>query len=110
MSKENHALIACLELAVVLARQNPDAGPYRIARAIHDLHQIGRQLHRRYEASCSYAWADTDAYRDRTERLEQRAIAIAKDAQLEIELQGDPRGWPIIVKTNHGDLRIGGGS
>jgi hypothetical protein len=110
MSKENTVLIACLELTVVVARDAPKVGPYRIARAIHDLQQIGRQLHRRYEASCSYQWADTDAYELRTERLQKKAFLIAGEAGFSIEHQTDPRGWPIIVKTSQGDFRIGGGA
>ena len=56
--KINHAFLACLEVAVLAGQQNPEATPYRLAKAIHDLQKIGSQLHRRYEASCSYAYTD----------------------------------------------------
>ena len=109
MSNEDQSLIACLEVAVVIARKQPDLLAFRIARTIHDLQRIGRQLHRRYEASCSYQWADSDAYRRRTEQLELKVAAVAVSGQVSVELQRDPRGWPIIIQVDGVELRIGGG-
>lgn len=106
--KANHALIACLEVAVLLANQNPDATPYRIARAVHDLHKIGQQLHRRYEASCSYPYASTEAYEKRTTRLEDTAYDTAANARIALGFQRDPRGWPLIITINDREYRIGG--
>lgn len=73
------------------------------------LHKIGRQLHKRYKAARSYQWADTDAYRDRTERLERKALSVAAEAQLKVSFQQDPRGWPVIITFEQNDLRLGGG-
>jgi hypothetical protein len=106
--KPNHALIACLEVAVLLANQNPDATPYRIARAVHDLHKIGQQLHRRYEASCSYAHANTEAYEKRTATLEDRATEAAANARITLGFQRDPRGWPLVISVNGREYQIGG--
>lgn len=106
--KPNHALIACLEVAVFLAHQNPDATPYRLARAVHDLHKIGQQLHRRYEASCSYPYASTEAYERRTTRLEDQAHEAASNARISLAFQRDPRGWPLIITINDRDYRLGG--
>jgi hypothetical protein len=109
MSRDNHSLIACLKVAVLSARERPELGPYRIARVVHDLHKIGQRLHRRYEDSCSYQWADTDAYRERTERLELKASTVAAEAKLGVRFQTEPRGWPLIVTLEQGEVRIGGG-
>ncbi len=80
--KPNQALLACLEVAVALAHQNPEATPYRIARAVHDLQKVGQQLHRRYEA--------------------------AANARITLAHQRDPRGWPLIIVVNDREFRIGG--
>jgi hypothetical protein len=108
--KINHALLACLEVAVLAGQMNPEASPYRLARAIHDIHKIGTQLHNRYAAQCSYPYADTDRYRKRTETLQDQAHEIASNARLTIAHQGDPRGWPIIVALGEREYRIGGAS
>ena len=106
--KPNHALIACLEVAVLLAHQNPEATPYRIARAVHDLQKMGQQLHRRYEAACSYPSASTEDYEKRTTRLEDKAHDTAANARIALAYQRDPRGWPLIITINGSEHRIGG--
>ena len=65
---------------------------------MHDLARVGRQLHNRYEASCSYAWACTKRYEARTDRLEAAAQALAAAVNVRSELQRDPRGWPLILQ------------
>ena len=65
---------------------------------MHDLARVGRQLHNRYEASCSYAWACTKRYEARTDRLEAAAQALAAAVNVRSELQRDPRGWPPILQ------------
>jgi hypothetical protein len=106
--KINHAFLACLELAVLAGQQNPDATPYRLAKAIHDLQKTGEQLHRRYVADCSYQYADTDKFRRRTEVLEDQAHETAANARLTLGFQRDPRGWPLIITINNREYRIGG--
>ena len=106
--KPNHALLACLEVAFLFGIQNPEGIPFRVARAIHDLHKIGQQLHRRYENQCNYIWATTDKYERRTTKLEQDAADIAASARITIAHQRDPRGWPIIIYINGKEIRIGG--
>ncbi len=108
MSHIADLILAQLEAAVLLGRDKPDLTAYRIAKAVHDLARFGRQLHRRYEAQCSYAWADTDAYRTRTERLEAKALKIAEAHRIDLELQTDPRGWPLILRIGGAELRLGG--
>lgn len=100
--------IVRLEVAALLGREKPDLSAYRIAKAVHDLARLGRQLHRRYEASCSYAWADTERYQRQTDRLEVRARRCAEEIGLDLEFQRDPRGWPLIVKFGDQEHRLGG--
>lgn len=81
-----------------------------------------KALHARYEADCSYQWADTDKYRKATDNLERKIVnAIEQIASvtfkkghqnfLVVEFQHDPRGWPVTIKTT-GDtaqsINIGG--
>lgn len=106
--KINHALLACLEIAVLAGQQNPDATPYPLARAIHDLQKVGCQLHRRYTAQCSYSYTDNDRYRKRTETLQDQAYEIASSVRLVVAHQPDPRGWPIIINFGSRELRMGG--
>ena len=103
------SLIACLEAAALAARQNPEPSAYRIARSIHDLHKLGRALHRRYEADCSYAYADTPKYRKRTSIIEDHVCDAAAAARLTVGFQRDPRGWPLVlVFSGNAEIRIGG--
>lgn len=106
--KISHALIACLEVAFLAAKHETNPSPYRIAQSIHDVQKIGEQLHRRYEAQCSYPWANTERYQKRTEALEAKADTAAAFGGLTVEFQRDPRGWPIIVKFPNTECRLGG--
>lgn len=108
MSNAATLAIASLEVAVTLGREHPDLTAYRIAAAVHDLARLGRQLHRRYEASCSYEWACTDRYERQTERLEAKVSERAKAVGIAVELQRDPRGWPLILRIAGQEHRLGG--
>lgn len=108
--RTDQALIACLEAAVLAARQNPDTSAYRLARSIHDMHKLGRMLHRRYEADCSYPYADTIKYRKRTTILEDHVCDAAAAARLTVGFQRDPRGWPLILAFGSTEIRVGGGA
>jgi len=71
------------------------------------LGKLASSLHKRYEADCSYQWADTDQYRARTAKLEAQAQAIAKEMAIGLEFQRDPRGYPFIVKLGNYETRLG---
>jgi len=107
MSNAEH-ILACLEAAVALGRAKQNLTAYRMAKAVVDLGKIARQLHRRYEASCSYEWATTHRYQSRTDRLEDRATTIAAQIDVTVEFQRDPRGWPLILRFGDNELRLGG--
>jgi hypothetical protein len=70
---------------------------HEIARHMAQLAKIASQLHKRYEAACSYEWANTEKYERRTENLEGKAREIADKLGVFLEHQRDPRGWPIIL-------------
>jgi hypothetical protein len=92
---------AAFTLTAAIARAHPDLSAARIGAAIYDLQRAAVSLHRRYEAACSYQWANTDAYERRTEKLETFAAKRAQGVVgLTVEHQRDPRGWPIIVKLD----------
>lgn len=95
-----------LSHAVRIAQELPGASPHRIANTLQNLQIIAASLHRRYEAACSYEWANTDKYIRATERLEGKALVTATAIPgLSLEFQHDPRGWPLILKLN--DVELG---
>ena len=60
-------------------------------------------LHKRFEAECSYQWADTDKYRNRTQRLIGKILEKAKIYQMTMEINQDPRGAPLKITTCKGE-------
>jgi hypothetical protein len=60
----------------------------------------GASLRRRYEAQCSYPWANTDAYLARTERQENAARDLAERLGLCVDFQHDPRGPALHVAAD----------
>ena len=84
-----------------IAAECPELSPHRVATTVMDLQRMAASLHKRYEAACSYEWANTPAYERRTERMEAKAAAFAPFqtmGKLTVEHQRDPRGWPLILK------------
>ena len=55
-------------------------------------------LHKRYEAECSYEWADTDEYRAATERKEAAVSKLLAPYGIGVTFNGDPRGAPIKLQ------------
>ena len=84
-----------------------DIETLRIPQNVAKLGKLASSLHKRYEAACSYQYANTDAYRTRTANLEKKAMEIAKELGVTLELQTDPRGWPFIVKLGAYETRLG---
>jgi hypothetical protein len=85
------------------------------------LQRQGALLHTRYENQCSYAWACTEEYEAKTEKLENTLLKNAKafgfaetrdvnekSSLAFIRLQRDPRGWPIELIINGRSIRLGG--
>lgn len=110
-------------LAVALDRHlggNPSNNP---AQTIHSAHRLAKALRARYEAQCSYEWANTPAYEKRTEKLEAKLCAMLEAAgfvrvdywkevmprdRLAYALQRDPRVWPLILSIGGRVDRVGG--
>ena len=87
--------------AARIAAECPELSPHRIATTVRDLQKLAASLRKRYEAACSYEWANTPAYERRTERMEAKAAEFAPFntmGRLTVEHQRDPRGWPLILK------------
>ncbi len=103
-----HQIEAMLNLTAEVSRVNTKVKMYEIPRAVAKLQRIASSLHKRYEAACSYEWANTEAYEKRTERLEWKAGELAEAIGVQVEFQRDPRGWPMSIKTLGGyETRIG---
>ena len=110
MTRETAEFVA--EVAALLARHTytldngkpVNTPPHVAAREAMKLARVARSLHRLAERNCC---EDLDGvygegYYERTDtRLENKARAIvARFPGLEVEFQGDPRGWPIILMSH----------
>lgn len=68
------------------------------ADTLRTLAAYGSQLRQRYERSCSYPWANTSLYLERTESIERACVRYAVANGLNIYLQTDPRGATVYVR------------
>lgn len=93
--------------------------PREAAQTIHEAHRLAKALHARYEAQCSYEWANTPEYEKRTDKLEAKLCATLEAAGfssyetppsngLHYALQRDPRGWPLILSISGRVDYVGG--
>jgi hypothetical protein len=98
---------AMLDITAEIVRSNPEAKIYNVTDAVEKLARIARSLHKRYEAQCNYQWANTESYERRTEKIEAQAQAIGASIGVQIGLQRDPRGWPLIIKAGSYESRLG---
>ena len=98
-----------LILAARLGRACPTLPAVTVADTVHGLARLAASLHRRYEAACSYQYANTEKYERATERREAKARDLAaKIPGLTVEHQRDPRGWPLILKLDGEEIgRLG---
>ncbi|NBU79675.1 MAG: hypothetical protein EBS50_11510 [Sphingomonadaceae bacterium] len=101
---------AMLHLAMAVQPLNDHAS--LTSRTVQALAKIAKTLHVRYEAECSHQWADTDAYRQKTETLEKKAARLFQELELPpktatLEFQRDPRGWPLVFTIEGREYRLG---
>lgn len=97
MQERNHKTMAMLEIIGTIMRDIPESKLYEVSRAVYDLQKIAAQLHKRYEAACSYQWACTEKYERKTEKLESMAQEIGAGIGITVGHQHDPRGWPLVL-------------
>lgn len=83
--------------AAILRRLDKTPAHALFVRALRELAWKGERLRKRYENSCSYQWATTPSYAARTETVEKEISALARDADLSLYLQTDPRGACVYV-------------
>lgn len=103
----SHQIEAMLTLTAEIARLKQDTKLYEIPRGVAKLQRLAASLHKRYEAACSYEWANTEAYEKRTDQLEKKALMLAAELCVGLEIQRDPRGWPFIFNTGERETRLG---
>lgn len=101
-----------LTVAATLAQHLPGNTPWEIAAFVEDLDKMGAALRRRYEAQCSYEWANTEAYEKRTDKMEAKlqnmATEFVKGTSIGVKLQRDPRGWPVVIGICGSEFYLGG--
>lgn len=104
-----HQTFAMLSMSTQLVEDLPDTPRLNIVAFVQAAQGYAAQLHKRYEAMCSYEWANTDKYERRTEKLEALVAALAVNLPgVTVEHQRDPRGWPVIVKLHNTEIgRLG---
>lgn len=81
-----------ITLAALIASKGDLSKSVMIARNIAKLQRLSVSLRKRYEAQCSYQWADTPDYETRTANLESKARILGQEIGIVIEHQSDPRG------------------
>jgi len=98
-----------LSVAMALA-EGRGGRSYGNCMRLGKLESMAIALSKRYEAACSYQWADTDKFRAATERLELRIKAVVSGFddkhRVTCELQGDPRGSSLKLSINGLEYRL----
>ena len=101
--------VAVAQAACLLVRAGLPS--YRASLAATALHAIGRKLHIAFERSCNTGESDYSATKRALfaiELLELDKTSEGAATGIEIEFQGDPRGWPIIIRHKDTEIRVGG--
>jgi hypothetical protein len=98
---------AHLDLTGDIMRTNAEAKLYNVTHTVLELGKLAKSLHKRYENACNYQWATTDKYERATERMEEKAVKLGQAIGITIDLQRDPRGWPLICRINMVEHRLG---
>jgi hypothetical protein len=96
-----------MRLCAEITRARPHIAAHSIPVVLMKLQRLASSLHNRYTAACNHAWATTEAYGARTEVLEGKAAELGESLGVAIEHQRDPRGWPLIVKFDGREMRVG---
>ena len=93
-----------LALVSIVTRHNPKLYPVVIARNLAKLQRLSVTLRKRYEATCSYPWANEEKYLNQTEKYERKAQELGQEIGLVIDHQQDPRGcalWFTLDDREH---------
>jgi hypothetical protein len=75
---------------------------YPAACNVVRLQALGRVLRKRFEAICSYEWANTEAYGRRTDTAVKAALQLVFTLGLTCDVNRDPRGPALKLKTREG--------
>lgn len=70
-------------------------GGYIMARRLVELESLAKALRKRFEAICSYPWANEEKYLARTDRMIARAEQLLILMCVGGEINRDPRGAAI---------------
>lgn len=107
LTQKQEDLAQLLYLATLLAPEGP-TNPWGNATKLVRLQSFGRALRKRFEAACSYEWANTDAYAKRTDKLVANArelfasLAWSDTKRPKLEINRDPRGAALKVTVTRG--------
>ena len=93
-----------ITIAVKLGQANTDNNPVMLSRNLCKLHKIAVSLRNRYEAVCSYDWANTDDYLKKTEKLEIKAESLAQEIGLKACHHRDPRGVSLTLTGTNAEF------
>ncbi len=98
------------EVTVALGEQCPQLDWRTRYDLVDYLQRASAILHTRYENACSYAWASTEQYERQTASREACILATLREHGLAdcAEFQTDPRGWPLVLRLNGREYRLGG--
>ena len=84
------------EFAIELQRRSKSkSGACVLARDVARLVKMSNELHSLGEAASNYGLSK--ARETRFTNLERAALALLKEYGIKAHVQGDPRGWPIVI-------------
>lgn len=98
-----------ISLALTLARECEFDNDKSLIILVQELNRLGLRLRRRYEQTCTFEWANTAKYLLYTEKLEKKIKIIQEEwahTGIEIELQTDPRGLALTIRTPKGEYHL----
>ena len=121
-------IIESKEQALKLLAQHTNENGFELMPFIDYLQRAAATLHSRYENLCNGFPFDkdntfTESYEAATDKREKTLFKKAaekgfqecgqyeideKDSGLWVALQRDPRGWPLILKIDGREVRLGG--
>ena len=111
-----YGMLAVSEAACLLVKAGFPTGRATLAAAT--LHRLGKVLHSAFERECNEPNFDSGPTLRRIRRDIEclDLVSVYDDARhamrpshVTVAIQGDPRGWPIILSFNGSESRLGGG-
>lgn len=97
-----------IRLALLVSASAPNVAPGRIATILLDIHSASQSLHRFAETACDRNMTDAECKREKSLMGKVRRLAF-EIGIVDVEFNGDPRGYAVKVKLPGGQSNDFGG-